>query len=374
MVRKTTTVIITFIVVLFFGVLVQEAQAVEAITTTDVVKTVYKVENLVRIADNVVIMFDSSGSMGEPFGDSGMTKLQAAKKLLKQRTDAFPGEYSDLNVGLFLYTPPANTAANAASAEIYKMQPFNKAGFHAAVDLLPNEASGPTLMVSGMRRLAKVIDTLSGRTVVFLFTDGSHSDAGATESPLDLAKKIAQKHDVDFKIVSTTDIKTNIEMMEIVASINEASTVTPLEWVINRPEVFTGAVFALEEEYVITATTRDKVVGFKLDHIEFGFDKSDIDIDFAMELDTVGEILNQSPESYIVLAGHTDNKGSEEYNLSLSHQRVEAVADYLAKEFNIESSRIASFWYGEAAPVASNDNAEGRQQNRRVVGFIASVN
>ena len=60
MVRKTTTVIITFIVVLFFGVLVQEAQAVEAITTTDVVKTVYKVENLVRIADNVVIMFDSS--------------------------------------------------------------------------------------------------------------------------------------------------------------------------------------------------------------------------------------------------------------------------------------------------------------------------
>ena len=60
------------------------------------------------------------------------------------------------------------------------------------------------------------------------------------------------------------------------------------------------------------------------------------------------------------MAGHTDNKGSEEYNLSLSHQRVEAVADYLAKEFNIDSSRIATFWYKEAAPVASNDTEEGR--------------
>ena len=374
MMIKLTTVMFAFFSTFLFGGGLQPVNAIEPVTKTDVVKTVYKVENLVRIADNVVIMFDSSGSMGEPFGDSGMTKLQAAKKLLKQRTDAFPGEYSDLNVGLYLYTPPADTPANAANAEIYKMQPFNKAGFHAAVDLLPNEASGPTLMVSGMRRLSKVIDTLSGRTVVFLFTDGSHSDAGATESPLDLAKKIAQKHDVDFKIVSTTDIKTNIEVMEIVASINEASTVTPLEWVINRPEVFTGAVFALEENYVITATTRDKVVGFKLDHIEFGFDTSDIDIDFAMELDTVGEILNQNPESYIVLAGHTDNKGSEEYNLALSHQRVEAVANYLAKEFHIELSRVSMFWYGEAAPVASNDSAEGRQQNRRVVGFIAGIN
>ncbi len=371
---RITAMIMTIFAATFLGGYVQKAQAIEPITKTDVVKTVYKVENLVRIADNVVIMFDSSGSMGEPFGDSGMTKLQAAKRLLKQRTDAFPGEYSELNVGLYSYTPSANTTANAANAEIYKMQPFNKAGFHAAVDLLPEEASGPTLMVSGMRRLAKVMDTLSGRTVVFLFTDGSHSDAGATESPLDLAKQIAQKHDVDFKIVSTTDIKTNLEMMEVVASINEASTVTPLEWVINRPEVFTGAVFALEENYVITATTRDKVVGFKLDHIEFGFDKSDIDIDFAMELDTVVEILNQNPESYIVLAGHTDNKGAEEYNLTLSHQRVEAVASYLVTEFNIDSSRIAAFWYGEAAPVASNDTEEGRQQNRRVVGFIAGVN
>ena len=91
-------------------------------------------------------------------------------------------------------------------------------------------------------------------------------------------------------------------------------------------------------------------------------------------MNTVGEILQQNPNSYIVLAGHTDNKGPEEYNLGLSHQRVAVVGAYLAEKFQIDLSRIEMFWYGEAAPVASNDTAEGRQQNRRVVGFIAGVN
>jgi OOP family OmpA-OmpF porin len=218
------------------------------------------------------------------------------------------------------------------------------------------------------------MENLSGRTVVFMFTDGSHSDVGASESSLDLAKGIAQKHDVDFQLISTTDEETNIKLMEAVASINEASRVHTFESLLNRPEVFTGSVFALEEDYVVTATTRDKIVGFKLDHIQFGFDKSEIEIEFTMELDLVGEILNENPDSYIVLAGHTDNRGTEEYNLALSHQRVEAVADYLAKEFNIDLNRVSMFWYGEAAPVASNDTDEGRQQNRRVVGFIAGVN
>jgi len=374
MTRKPKNLMLVLLGVFLIGGLVQESQAVEPITTTDVVTKVYKVENLVRIADNVIILFDSSGTMGAPYGDSGMTKLEAAKKLLLQRTDAFPEEYSDLNIGLYLYTPPLNKPANAETAEYYRTQPFSKPAFQSAVALLPDEASGPTLMVSGLRRLDKVMEGLTGRTVVFMFTDGSHSDQGATENPLELAQKIAQKHDVNFQLISTTDDETNLKLMEAVASINEASRVHPLETLLDRPEVFTGAVFVLEESYVVTATERDKIVGFKLDQIEFGVDKSNIEVEFIQGLDTVGEILLQNRDSYIVLAGHTDNTGTEEYNRALSHQRVEAVANYLAKEFQIDLSRISMFWYGEAAPIASNDTEEGRQQNRRVVGFISGIN
>lgn len=374
MIRKQSNVMAILLAAFLISGLAQESQAVEPITKTDVVTNVYKVENLVRIADNVVVLFDSSGTMSAPYDDSGMTKLQAAKRLLKQRTDAFPVDYSDLNVGLYLYTPPLNKPANAETAEYYRTQPFSKPAFQAAVDQLPDEASGPTLMVSGLRRLAKIMDGLTGRTVVFMFTDGSHSDEGATESPLQLAQKIAQKHDVNFQLISTTDTETNLKMMEAVASINEASRVHTFESLLDRPEVFTGAVFVLEEGYVVTATERDKIVGFKLDQIEFGFDKSEIEVEFIQGLDTVGEILLQNRDSYIVLAGHTDNTGPEEYNLALSHRRVEAIAKYLAKEFQIDLSRISMFWYGEAAPMASNDTEEGRQKNRRVVGFISGIN
>ncbi len=374
MVCKKITLMITVVAALFLSGLIPEAQAVEAVTKTKIVNKVFKVENLVRIADNVVILFDSSGSMGEPFGGSGLTKLQAAKKLVQQRAAVLPDAFPDLNVGLYTYTPPAKVVPGVTTSEFYKMQPFNKTAFLAAADQLPEEASGPTLMVNAMRKLSSLLDNLSGRTVVFLFTDATHSDDGATESPLALAQKIAQKHDVDFQLISTTDVETRIKLMEAVASINESSRVHTLESLINRPEVYTGSVFAIEEAYIVSAEARNEIIGFKLDQVLFGFDNSEIEIEFTDELNTVGEILLQNPNSYIVLAGHTDSQGPEEYNLALSHKRVAAVGAYLAEKFQIDASRVEMFWYGEVAPVVSNDTAEGRKQNRRVVGFVAGIN
>ena len=209
---------------------------------------------------------------------------------------------------------------------------------------------------------------------MFLFTDGTHSDEGATDSPLTLARKITSKHDVDFQVISTTDDEVKVKLMESVAYLNEASRVHSFEDIIERPEVFSGSVFALEEPSVVTAETRQEVVGFKLDRIKFGFDDAEIKVEFDTELGTVGEILKSNPLSYVVLAGHTDNVGSEEYNLTLSHKRVEAVDRSLVKKFNINPSRISTFWYGSAAPVVPNDTEAGRKKNRRVVGFIAGVN
>ncbi len=76
-------------------------------------------------------------------------------------------------------------------------------------------------------------------------------------------------------------------------------------------------------------------------------------------------ILNKFEDTNILLVGHTDSTGSEEYNLGLSQRRAQSVASYLGSQ-NVSSARFTVEGYGQTKPVASNDTAEGRAQNRRV--------
>jgi outer membrane protein OmpA-like peptidoglycan-associated protein len=83
-------------------------------------------------------------------------------------------------------------------------------------------------------------------------------------------------------------------------------------------------------------------------------------------LDQVAKALEeQSPETGIVIEGHTDSRGSTSTNDSLSQRRAQAVANYLATR-GIESTRIQAVGRGENQPIASNDTTDGRASNRRV--------
>jgi OOP family OmpA-OmpF porin len=82
-------------------------------------------------------------------------------------------------------------------------------------------------------------------------------------------------------------------------------------------------------------------------------------------LDEVASILMQNPEMKVEVQGHTDNKGSAQYNQWLSEKRAQRVTDYLVSK-GIDPSRLEAKGYGLTQPVASNDTAQGRAQNRRV--------
>ena len=83
------------------------------------------------------------------------------------------------------------------------------------------------------------------------------------------------------------------------------------------------------------------------------------------ELAKLAQILNKYPDTNILVEGHTDNTGSEEYNLELSRQRAQSVENYLAG-LNVNPTRFTIMGYGESQPIATNETTEGRQQNRRV--------
>ncbi|MEM7107896.1 MAG: OmpA family protein [Bacteroidota bacterium] len=103
----------------------------------------------------------------------------------------------------------------------------------------------------------------------------------------------------------------------------------------------------------------------RLENIFFDFDKTTLKEESFVELDKVVEFLTSNPSLEIEIAGHTDSKGGDDYNMNLSQGRAEAVVSYLI-ENGIDDFRLVAKGYGETVPLQSNETDEGRAFNRRV--------
>ena len=99
--------------------------------------------------------------------------------------------------------------------------------------------------------------------------------------------------------------------------------------------------------------------------VYFDFDKSDITANSKLALTKLVQIFKEYPETNLLVEGHTDDKGGDAYNLSLSQRRASAVGNYL-KNNNISSSRLTINWYGETQPKVENTSDANRAENRRV--------
>jgi OOP family OmpA-OmpF porin len=104
--------------------------------------------------------------------------------------------------------------------------------------------------------------------------------------------------------------------------------------------------------------------------INFDFDKAVVKPEYYPEVQKVADFLNSHPLSTTVVEGHTDSRGSDAYNEGLSQRRANAVRDSLLERCNIDPARIQAIGDGESRPIADNGTAQGRAENRRVVGVI----
>jgi len=107
--------------------------------------------------------------------------------------------------------------------------------------------------------------------------------------------------------------------------------------------------------------------------IEFDFNKADIKPKYHNVIAKVADFLKEHPETTAVIEGHTDNRGTYDYNIKLSERRAESVRKYLVEKFGIAPERLTTKGYGYTKPVASNKTAEGRQRNRRIDAMIDCV-
>jgi outer membrane protein OmpA-like peptidoglycan-associated protein len=106
--------------------------------------------------------------------------------------------------------------------------------------------------------------------------------------------------------------------------------------------------------------------------VQFEFDSDGLTEQGKRDLDEFGEALaTKLNDTAVVLEGHTDAVGTDEYNMALSQRRAEAARRYLVDSFGLNQSRIVAEGKGKSNPVASNDSEAERGRNRRV-DFIFS--
>ena len=99
--------------------------------------------------------------------------------------------------------------------------------------------------------------------------------------------------------------------------------------------------------------------------IMFDFDRSALRPEAQDNLTNLSVILNKYEDTDILIEGHTDATGTDEYNLQLSERRAESVATHLETQ-QVADARFTIIGYGEVQPIADNSTGEGRQENRRV--------
>ncbi len=372
------------------GVVATRAPVAQVITKTEKF-TVYGVEvEAVKTAQNFLVLFNTAKTMGRAYKNTGMRHIDVAKKLLRERNTLLPN--LPYNAGLYTFAPMSTFYTRPPLKAYYPMQPYNRAKFATAIAQLPTEARGATEFQLALASLEPVLKTLSGKTIIFVFTDGrntavdvgvegvdpSTSDPGSlgpnlARTPAELTRDLAQKYDICINIVSSATGELEQELLRAVASINECSRVLPIDAILGKPEYVAGSLFVMEDRVFEIIKTRQKVVGFNMDNILFGFNSFKINPQYHPGLQALGNFLQEHPRAYVLLAGFTDPVGSSEYNLQLSRRRVESVRHYLITNSNIASDRLVTLWYGALAPVAPNDTNEGRSQNRRVMSAVVGL-
>jgi outer membrane protein OmpA-like peptidoglycan-associated protein/tetratricopeptide (TPR) repeat protein len=113
-------------------------------------------------------------------------------------------------------------------------------------------------------------------------------------------------------------------------------------------------------------------VHIKIPNVYFAFDKSNVITFYQHQIDSVVKVLNDHPGYTLEIQGHTDSKGSDEYNEKLSMRRANEVKDFLIKKKGVAENRVVAKWFGKRNPAVPNelpngeDDPEGRARNRRV--------
>ena len=147
--------------------------------------------------------------------------------------------------------------------------------------------------------------------------------------------------------------------------INQIATNTPQP--LKPTTVKEAPSIVAEETKAVSQINLNKPMNIE---ILFDFDSANISPSYYPRLDSIAQFMQQNPQVQASIEGHTDSRGAASYNKQLSTKRANAVKNILVNKYGINAQRLKTVGYGESQPIANNATAEGRKQNRRVVGIV----
>jgi OmpA-OmpF porin, OOP family len=352
--KKSVQSMLVMTVILIFAV-GTAVQAGEIIYQNDISDKVVPLEVVVKTGENVIVMVDSSESMAADNKTFHKSYYDLEKEALKAGFERMP----DLgyNFGIYKFTP---------WEVLYPMQKFDAATAADALNKLPAEPGGKTPLIEGLNELETVLKGLSGKTFVYIFSDGGYDKGTGSISPGDKTTELAKKYDVCFQVLDYATQERDRKTVSDMTRANMCSRNIPFDSYVNQPYYAIGPLYYTKWDTEVMTESETKVAGYKINNIHFEFDKSDLSMAAQEELDGVGKFLTAQPQAFVALYGYTDDTGTPEYNMELSRRRAEAAADYLQKNYNLGSDRVVANWYGEKNPIAGNDSTGGQAKNRRV--------
>lgn len=105
--------------------------------------------------------------------------------------------------------------------------------------------------------------------------------------------------------------------------------------------------------------------------VNFAFDESDIEPGYDSDIRKFAEFMREYSHTSVVIEGHTDSDGPDDYNQGLSERRANAVMNDLVNTYGIDASRLSAVGYGESRPAMNNSSAAGKAENRRIEAEVS---
>ena len=205
----------------------------------------------------------------------------------------------------------------------------------------------------------------SGKTFVYIFSDGGYDSTAGTTSPGDKTAALAKNHDVCFQVIDYAAQERDRKTVSDMSRANMCSRVIPFDSYVTQPYYGIGPLYYTKWDTEVVTTSETKVAGYKVDNILFDFNKSDLSSAAQEELDKVGKFLVDKPSasSRCSVTPTIPASRSTTWNCPGVEPRQWRI---LSKNFNLGADRVVALWYGAENPIASNNTDEGRAKNRRV--------